>query len=61
MRTALVAAAGSATGLCITQQLGAVQVTPLVGGRVAAGSAPVALSSLWKESGAVIFAVRRPG
>jgi len=61
MRTALVAAVGSAAGLSISQQLGAVQVTPLVRGRVATGSQPVPLSALWQESGAVIFAVRRPG
>jgi hypothetical protein len=41
------------------EQLGDSQVTPLVDGRVEGDA--IKLSSLWKDTGAVIFAVRRPG
>lgn len=40
-------------------QLGAAQVTPLVDGR--SSGEPVAISSLWEKSGAIIYAARRPG
>jgi len=45
--------------LSVTQQLGGVQLTPLVDGYTK-GSA-ISLSSLWEGRGAVVFAVRRPG
>ena len=55
------ALATSASALQVSQKLGSVPVTRLADGRIATGTAPVALSSLWQDRGAVIFAVRRPG
>lgn len=46
-------------GVVTKEQLGDSQVMPLVDGRVK--GATTKLSSLWKDTGAVIFAVRRPG
>ena len=59
--TLLASAATSVIGLSITKELGQVALTPLVNGRTTAGAAPVPLSSLWADKGAVVFAVRRPG
>lgn len=59
--TLLASAATSVIGLSITKELGSVALTPLVNGRATAGAAPVPLSSLWADKGAVVFAVRRPG
>ncbi len=39
--------------------LGSVLLTPLTAGQPS--GEPVAASELWRENGAVIFAVRRPG
>ena len=50
------------TALSVTSQLGGVKVTPLdKAGRVASTAAAVTLESLWRDRGAVVFAVRRPG
>lgn len=57
----LASSVASASALNIGQQLGGVQLTPLTAGFITEGTAPVALSSLYEERGAVIFAVRRPG
>ena len=51
--------ASAATAVSVRSSLGGVRVAPLAGGLVS--GAPVPLSSLWEERGAVIFAVRRPG
>jgi hypothetical protein len=53
------AGAGASVPVVTEEQLGDSQVTPLVDGRVK--GATIKLSSLWKDTGAVIFAVRRPG
>ena len=61
LRLLTLSAATGVTALSVTPQLGGVQITPLVDGRIEAQASPVLLSSLWEPRGAVVFAVRRPG
>ena len=51
--------ASATTALSVSARFGGVKVAPLSNGFVS--GAPVPLSSLWEDRGAVIFAVRRPG
>ena len=63
MRRALVLAslAGAAAFAphCVTMGLGDASVVPVSAG--AASGPPVVAGALWRENGAVVFAVRRPG
>jgi len=55
---ALSALAGTAASIKVSGLAG-VQLTPLTAGRPS--GSPIEAGSLWKDTGAIIFAVRRPG
>ena len=63
MRRALVlvslAGAAALAPRCVSMGLGEASVVPVSAG--AASGPPVAAGSLWRDKGAVVFAVRRPG